>query len=241
MNEYQIAGVLVVSFFLCMLTRKNKGQVTVIGKRKIVCLGDSNTWYPDESITPTASQWVSLLAARPEVTVINSGYPGRTSAYMLANFKTLVLDYAPDICIIEEGGNDALNGVTGDVTMNNIAQMVSLCIANHIQPWIMNCNPQQYSAAYVDARPSLAGKNRIWEGDSYLPLTRRLEKAFCDANGIPLIDIYTPLLNPDGTQNTFLNASENANISGAAESHVHMNAAGHAIVFGILKNLLGLG
>ncbi len=231
MTEYQILGVLALSFFLYMLTRRNKGETTIIGKRKIVCLGDSNTWYPDESITPTASQWVSLLSGRIEVSVVNSGAPGRTSAYMLENFQALVLDHKPDICIIEEGANDALNGVTGDVTMNNISQMVALCKSHGITPWIMNCNPQQFSAEYVDARPSLAGKNRIWEGANYLPLTRSLEKTYCEANNIPLIDICSPLLSSDGTQNTALNAADK----------VHMNAAGHLIAFNKIKYLLGLG
>lgn len=225
-NEVIILGCL--SLLALVLMRSN---ATVIGLRKVVCLGDSNTWYPDESITPTANQWITLLSARRELSIVNSGAPGRTSAYMLANFQTLVLDYKPNIVIIEEGANDALNWITGDQTLANIKSMVALCRSNNIIPVIMNCNPQQYSEAYCAARPSLSALNPHWEGTNYLPLARSLIKAYCEEEKIQLINIYDPLLLPDGTQNTSLNASDN----------VHMNAAGHLIVFGLLKKYFGLG
>lgn len=220
--------------------QRQRGKAEVVKKWKVVCLGDSNTSYPDPAFLPE-SQWVTLLGNRTELTVVNKGTPGKTSSTMLNNFQADVIAMQPDYCIIEEGANDALNWVTGDITMSNIDQMVQLCKANNIKPIIMNCNPQQYSAAYVDARPSLAGKNRNWEDANYLPLTRSLEQAYCTANNIPLIDIYEPALNGDGTQNTSMYMSENASISGAAETHVHFNTAGHLMVFNKLKTLFGLG
>lgn len=224
-------GVLILSLLFLLNTVLMRSMATFIPLRKVVCLGDSNTWYPDNSITPTTDQWITLLSARRELTVINSGAPGRTSAYMLANFQSLVLDYSPHTVIIEEGANDALNWITGDQTLQNIQTMVALCRARNIVPVIMNCNPQQYSADYVSTRPSLAGKNPNWEAINYLPRARTLLANYCAETGIALIDIYRPLLNADGTQNITLNASD----------RVHMNAAGHMIVFNLLKKYFGLG
>lgn len=238
-----IIGVIVLAILATLLSRRERGVTTVIPQRKICCIGDSNTWYPSPGYPDEASQWVTLLSNRREVTVINSGAPGKTSGYMLSNFKTLVLDHKPHICIIEEGGNDSFNKITGDVTMSNIDQMVQLCKANNIVPWIMNCNPQFYSRPYMIAR-NYTDETKYcldWENQSYLPTARDLEKTYCETNSIPLIDIYTPFIKSDGTQDTSYYCSENANISGASETHVHLNAAGHLVVFNKIKALLGLG
>lgn len=216
---------IVRNFIMSLLNslRMGRGQSTIgnTNRKTIVTIGDSNMWYPDESITPTANQWITLLASRKELSINNQGWPGKSSATMLAEFDAKVIANKPDIAIIEEGGNDALGWVTGDITMANIQAMCEKCFAAGIKPVIMGATPLFYSAEYVDARPSLSGKNRIWEDTNYLPLYRSLVKTYCQAKNIPYVDVYTDLLNPDGTQNTSLNAADK----------IHMNATGHLIVY----------
>ena len=79
----------------------------------IVCIGDSLTYHTNIYICPTEQLWPALLTKYTRHTVINSGISGNTSAQMLARFNTDVIAHAPDMCIIECGGNDPMNWDTG--------------------------------------------------------------------------------------------------------------------------------
>ena len=229
----------------------NKKNTKVVRKKKVVCIGDSLTYHTNTYICATASLWVNLLAAAGVYSVVNSGISGNTSAQMLARFQTDVIAHAPDYCIIECGGNDPMNWDTG--TMTNIESMVTLCRNNNVIPLVMPCNPQFMSAqwannwagitpdaAWLAAHPGHSDYNHVWEDAAYLPATRAAEQAYCAAQGIKYIDIYTPMVS-GGTNNTAYYAPWR-DAASTVTDYVHPNAAGNELIYNaVVAKLVELG
>lgn len=208
--------ILVVVIVILAVVLGQKKNTKVFRPLKIVCLGDSLTNHTNSAICPANQLWPALLAARSGHTVINKGTSGNTSAQMLARFAADVVAQNPDICIIECGGNDAFNNLPYTTTMANIQSMVDLCTSNNITPIIMCCNPQFYSAEFVQANFPGQGYNENWEAANYLPATRTAEQAL----GLKYIDIYTPFLS-GGTNNLSLYHTDKC----------HPNPAGNEVIY----------
>lgn len=247
-DEIVIVGMIVL---LLVFAARNK-KTTVYRKKKIVCIGDSGTYHTNIYICPPEKQWVSLLAAAGVYDVVNSGISGNTADQMIARFQTDVIAHSPDYCIIECGGNDPMNWDTG--TMGRIEQMVALCRANSIIPLIMNCSPQFMSAqwcnnwagitpdaAWLAAHPGHTDYNHIWEDAPYLPATRAAEQAYCTAQGIKYIDLYTPMV-LNGTNNTAYYAPWR-DAASTISDYVHMNEAGNILIYqkviAAINNVIG--
>ena len=220
-----------------------KKNTKIFRPLKIVCIGDSLTYHTNTYICQTNLLWPALLQARTGHTIINKGISGNTSAEMLARFTTDVIANSPDYCIIECGGNDPMNWDTG--TMGRIEQMADLCRANSIIPLIMCCNPQFMSAqwannwagitpgsAWLAAHPGKTDFNKVWEDTAYLPATRAAEQAYCAAQGIKYIDIYTPMLS-GGTNNTAYYAPWR-DAANSVTDFVHPNAAGNELIYSLV-------
>ena len=243
--------IIVVVIAVLLYFAASPKKTTVYRKKKVVCIGDSLTYHTNTYICATASLWVNLLAAAGAYDVVNSGISGNTSAQMLARFNTDVIAHAPDYCIIECGGNDPMNWDTG--TMGRIESMVTLCRANHITPLIMCCNPQFMSAqwannwagitpdaAWLAAHPGHTDYNHAWEDSAYLPATRTAQQAYCAAEGIKYIDIYTPMLS-GGTNNTAYYAPWR-DAANSVTDYVHPNAAGNTVIYNaVVAKLAELG
>ncbi len=92
----------------------------------IVCMGDSLTagYRVDESEAYPAL--LSSMLARDGLPykVINAGVSGETSSGALARLDW-VLTLAPDIVILETGGNDGLRGVDPALTRRNLDAIVT--------------------------------------------------------------------------------------------------------------------
>lgn len=224
-------------FLVLTLLRRKTSKFSPV---KIVCIGDSLTYHTNIYICLTNLLWPSLLAARSGHSIVNKGISGNTSTQMLARFQTDVIAESPKYCIIECGGNDPMHWDTG--TMNNIEQMVTLCKNNSIIPLIMCCNPQFMSAqwannwagitpdsAWLAAHPGKTDYNHVWEDAAYLPATRAAEQAYCAANGIKYIDIYTDMVS-SGTNNTTYYAPYR-DAANSVTDYVHPNAAGNELIY----------
>ena len=220
-------------------------------KKKVVCIGDSGTYHTNAVLCPVEDQWVSLLAANGTYQVVNSGISGNTSTQMITRFPTDVIAHNPDYCIIECGGNDPMNWDTG--TFDRELQMVALCQSNSIIPLILCCSPQFGSAqwcnnwsgvtpdaAWLAAHPGHSDYNHIWEDSPYLPATRAAEQAYCTANGLKYIDVYTPMI-LNGTNNTTYYAPWRDPAHTISDG-VHLNAAGNEVVYNaVVAKLAELG
>lgn len=94
--------------------------------KKIVILGDSlSAGY---GLIP-GSGWVNLLSTRlkqkkPHWVVINASISGETTSGGLRRLSKLLLQYQPQIVLIELGGNDGLRGFKPKTTYANLQKMI---------------------------------------------------------------------------------------------------------------------
>ena len=189
------------------LMRSTKGY-TLLNKRPIRILGIGDSIMQDNSSSfasgtgpngPIPSNWsdsiglfeTSLWRANavstqrpPYKFIANMGIGGQTTSQILARFQTDVIAQNPDVCFIIAGTNDLLFGMGPagiKSLMNNVEQMLMLCIANGIQPIL--CTPP--CKTDTPAEPM-----------EIQPYYYDLAAYY----GIPLLDIYRLVTNPaDGT------------------------------------------
>ena len=95
--------------------------------RTIVVLGDS---LSAEYGIARGSGWVALLdkklaAEKIAATVVNASISGDTTAGGRSRLPALLRSRQPDIVVIELGGNDALRGLSLDMTEANLAAMAA--------------------------------------------------------------------------------------------------------------------
>lgn len=212
--------------------------------KKIVCIGDSLTsvyaatdaggnliyesvvsgygwihWVSPDKL------WTNLVSLQTGLEMINKGIASQTSTQLLARFQTDVIALKPDLCIIEEGANDAFKKVPLATTQANIIAMVNLCKQNNIIPLIMNCIPgwdSYWSCTVPWGMTDQTTYNFNWETDSNynLPQIRSWEQSYCAANSIQYIDIYSPFLSSPTSQNNALYIYD----------HVHPNQNGQLLI-----------
>jgi acyl-CoA thioesterase-1 len=87
----------------------------------IICFGDSITWGYGAA---PGEDFPSALAKLIDIPVINAGIDGDVSSEGLKRLDSDVLDREPLLVIIEFGGNDFLRKIPGELTLNNIKEMV---------------------------------------------------------------------------------------------------------------------
>lgn len=93
--------------------RSSKGE-------NIICFGDSMTFgYGADP----GEDYPARLAKKIGIPVINAGVDGDTSIEGLKRLSADVLEKSPFLVIIEFGGNDFLEKIPMDVTVNNIKEM----------------------------------------------------------------------------------------------------------------------
>ena len=160
----------------------------VAGRDNIVCLGDSITYgFP---YGPEMS-WVGRGAKKLGVKMINKGINGDTTRQMLRRFERDVSASAPAYVIIMGGTNDAFIGVTPEEIQDNVVDMAAKAFDDGICPVIglpapVNLyNPDGFVPDFV----AIAA----FELDS----CRELIKEFAGGELLPVLDFYTPLLDPE--------------------------------------------
>ena len=114
--------------------------------------------------------WVQLLRDKLSesdlgpVTIINASISGDTTSSGLTRLPTLLTKHEPSIVLIELGGNDALRGLSLDMTRANLDKMIDLSQAAGAQVIVAGMQiPPNYGPAYTkqfrDLFPDVAQEN----------------------------------------------------------------------------------
>jgi acyl-CoA thioesterase-1 len=158
----------------------NKRHFTLIGltgwvgfamaanPRRLLVLGDS---ISAEYGLSRGSGWVALLQKKLEQeqrpwTVINASISGDTTSGGRSRLPALLKSHQPDLVVIELGGNDALRGLSLEMSSENVQQMIDaarqagaqvLLVGMQVPP---NYGPD-YSRQFSQMYQRLAQKNKI--------------------------------------------------------------------------------
>ncbi|HSS63675.1 MAG TPA: arylesterase [Gammaproteobacteria bacterium] len=76
--------------------------------------------------------WVSLLQNRlqdhnPPYRVVNASISGETTRGGSARIDSLIAEHAPEIVLVELGGNDGLRGIDLEATRRNLEDIIQTC------------------------------------------------------------------------------------------------------------------
>lgn len=91
-------------------------------KVDVVMYGDSIT---------AEGNWDSLF---PGVDIVNSGMSGNTTSGLIKSLKVKVLNYEPNVCFLEGGINDILDGIATERTIRNYSTLVDSLTTHEITP-----------------------------------------------------------------------------------------------------------
>ncbi len=121
-----------------MLSRLGKGIVACLlfwasahaysAPKTVLVLGDS---LSAEYGLSRGSGWVALLenklrTEKADVKVVNASISGETSSGGRDRLPALLVQFRPDVVVIELGANDALRGLSMNVADRNLRDMVAL-------------------------------------------------------------------------------------------------------------------
>jgi acyl-CoA thioesterase I len=98
--------------------------------------------------------WVSLLEARLDgkARVVNASISGETSAGGASRLPELLGQHAPDIVLLELGGNDGLRGLPPGQFEANMTRMVEASLDSGAEVLLLGIDiPPNYGQAYRDA------------------------------------------------------------------------------------------
>jgi len=111
------------------------------------------------------SGWVQLLRQRLDQklptppTVVNASISGDTTSGGLTRLPALLARNKPSVVIIELGGNDALRGLSLDMTRDNLTKMTHLAKEAGAKVILVGMQiPPNYGPAYSDSFKSLFGE-----------------------------------------------------------------------------------
>lgn len=176
----------------------------------IIPAGDSIT-QADSTFASGLWQWSSgyaeggILRAGPRFRILrNAGVAGNTAANLEARLFSDVIAYAPDACLLMIGTNDLTSGMANSAytaLMNTVERIILALLNARILPIIVTPPPKD--AAATEA------KNAQW-----------YYYALAQYYGLPLIDVYRVLVNPQ----------TGAYASGMSSDGVHPIAAGVAVM-----------
>ena len=115
--------------------------------------------------------WPSLLQDRLNkngytIQVVNAGISGDTTAGGNERLPKLLIQYAPEIVVIELGGNDGLRGTSIDSIESNLRSMIKAALDRDAQIILigMQLPPNYgniYATSFQDLFPTLAGEYSI--------------------------------------------------------------------------------
>lgn len=169
-----------LGWLLALTLALGAGPVSSDGRPTLLVMGDSlSAAYGIEA----DRGWVSLLQARLDgkARVINASISGETSSGGASRFPGLLGQHAPDIVLLELGGNDGLRGLPPGQFEANMQRMIEASQAAGAEVLLLGIDiPPNYGRAYRDA---FTGVYRRLEEDFDLPLVPfLLEGVALDAN-----------------------------------------------------------
>lgn len=120
---------------------------------RILVIGDS---LSAEYGLPKESGWVAEIAKRlhdheTEYQIHNSSISGDTTSGGISRLPAELKRYQPAVVIIELGSNDALRGLSLDMTRENLAQMITWCQDSGAKVVLIGMQiPPNYGKRYAD-------------------------------------------------------------------------------------------
>lgn len=101
--------------------------------------------------------WAALLQGRLQkhntpYRVINASVSGDTSRTALSRLQKKLGQYRPELCLVELGGNDGLQGLPASELKSNLLEIISLCgqTARHVLLFEILI-PMNYGPVYRDS------------------------------------------------------------------------------------------
>jgi lysophospholipase L1-like esterase len=158
------------------------------GTVKVVCLGDSITFgqldVGGTATTPWPARLQALLReyyANSNITVVNAGVSGDTTASMITRFAADVRAQDPHLIVFNGGTNDSreANGVSLDTYRANVEQILALCRPTPVV--VMGITPR-------------FKEQRSADGEGVVHFYRGVLQQLAVASGIPYVDTYTRLM-----------------------------------------------
>ncbi|MBH8581140.1 arylesterase [Halomonas pacifica] len=127
------------------------GTASAASPPRLLVVGDSlSAAYGIEA----RQGWVALLEQRLDgrVEVINTSISGETSGGGAARLPDLLGQHAPDIVLLELGGNDGLRGLPPGQLETNLRRMIEASRAAEAEVLLLGIDiPPNYGQAYRDA------------------------------------------------------------------------------------------
>ena len=179
--------------------KANLANNTVEHVKRLLVLGDSLTaGYGLEASEAFPVQLEKALQQSGyDVTVVNAGVSGDTSAGGLARLEWALAD-APQIVIVELGGNDALRGLPPEVTFGNLDAIlerlkvagIRIILAGMKAPRNLG---EDYTTAFDQTYPELASKHNVsfypffLDGVALDPVLNQADGIHPNANGVGVI------------------------------------------------------
>ncbi|BAF60393.1 predicted phosphatase [Pelotomaculum thermopropionicum SI] len=159
----------------------------IAGRDCVVCLGDSITYgYP---YGPDTS-WVRACSEKLDMKLINKGVNGDTTRQMKRRFERDVISFEPAYVIIMGGTNDVWVGTWQEKIRENVEEMVTRAFEEGICLVVGLPVPMDLSnyEGFLPGDMSCA----VCELDTF----RNWLEEFAESNLLPVMDFYTPLLDP---------------------------------------------
>lgn len=162
---------------------------------------------------PPGKGWVDLLAQRlrageREVSVINASVSGETTQGGVTRIEDALTRHAPNVLVLELGGNDALRGLPLARTKDNLASMIAAARAHGARVLLLGMRiPPNYGPEYTRGFEELYRELHAELGVAWIPFLLEgvaLDEALMQGDGIHptaeaqprLLDNVWPALEP---------------------------------------------
>jgi lysophospholipase L1-like esterase len=159
--------------------------------------------------------WKDLQTDFPNHNVLNLGFGGSEMADLLYFVDDLVIPFKPKQVFIYEGDNDISRGRTPEHILSTAESIVKKIRKSYPSTEII----------FISPKPSI----RRWSlKDKYEDFNKKLKDWTSTQQGIRYADVWTPMLDRDGTvlQDIFVN------------DNLHLNEKGYDIWASVLKGYL---
>lgn len=168
----KLSGLLVTLLTIGLLAGATTVQAngTAMPSNTMVIVGDS---LSSEYGIRRNTGWVQLLRDKMAASmptpprVVNASISGDTTSSGLTRLPALLKEYQPAIVLIELGGNDALRGLSLDMTRDNLTEMITLSQAAGANVILAGMQiPPNYGPAYTkqfrDMFPAVAQQTKAY-------------------------------------------------------------------------------
>jgi len=174
---------------------------------------------PDSGVVFVGSSsirlWETLQEDFPGVPVVRRGFGGSEMADAVRYAHRIVVPYRPRMVVVYAGDNDLAGGKTPERVLEDFQALVDT----------IHAALPEARVAFIAVKPSLARWHLAPQVRAANELVRRYTAH--DAR-LAYVDVYTPMLGPDGTPDPTL----------FADDGLHLNAAGYALWRDVLAPFL---